>query len=314
MRSLKLLFVALAALPLAWKPMVMAKDSAETVIVADLPIVASIVRTLTGPEASVVTILTGNQSPHHFQLSPSTMRSLQKTDLTVVIGEVLTPELSDITRFAKDDSELLVLSDLPDMKRLPHRSWRDENKETKTDDDHDHGHNHGHALFDPHLWLDTDNVKVIVNAIADSLIANDESQAEAVNTRRQQSLANIDSYYQQQREQWSDLSVRHVSLHDSTQYFEAQFDLPSAASLFGDSHNAPSAKALARFRSNITDNDIQCLVTDPLTNPRWIAAATEGLDLTVINVNVLGEPDSDYLLTLKNVSDAFAECGVEQTR
>ena len=41
-------------------------------------------------------------------------------------------------------------------------------------DDHGHGHEgHAHGEYDPHIWLDPMNAKVILSEMAEHLIEND---------------------------------------------------------------------------------------------------------------------------------------------
>ena len=55
----------------------------------------------------------------------------------------------------------------------------DHDKKAKKDDDHDdHGHDdHGHGEFDPHIWLDPMNAKIIVKKITNQLSKLDKENS-----------------------------------------------------------------------------------------------------------------------------------------
>ena len=55
----------------------------------------------------------------------------------------------------------------------------DHDKEGHKEDDHDdHGHEgHAHGEYDPHIWLDPINAKVILNEMVEHLMENDEKNA-----------------------------------------------------------------------------------------------------------------------------------------
>ena len=46
---------------------------------------------------------------------------------------------------------------------------------------HDHGHDHDHSHADAHIWLDPQNARLMVAAIADALITADPQNAETYN-------------------------------------------------------------------------------------------------------------------------------------
>ena len=58
----------------------------------------------------------------------------------------------------------------------------DHDKEGHKEDDHDdHGHEgHAHGEFDPHIWLDPMNAKVILSEMAEHLIENDKRMSQNI--------------------------------------------------------------------------------------------------------------------------------------
>ena len=71
----------------------------------------------------------------------------------------------------------------------------DEHKEDGHDDEHkedghdEHGHEgHAHGEYDPHIWLDPSNAKVILKEMAEHLIEKDQKNASVYKSNLKKSL------------------------------------------------------------------------------------------------------------------------------
>jgi len=74
----------------------------------------------------------------------------------------------------------------------------DHDKEGHKEDDHDdHGHEgHAHGEYDPHIWLDPINAKVILNEMVEHLIENDEKNASIYKSNLDKALKDIDKKFE----------------------------------------------------------------------------------------------------------------------
>ena len=167
--------------------------NADIKVVASIKPIHSLASYLMDGIAKPDLIVDGYASPHGFALKPSHAKMLQNADIVFWVGEdlenFLEKPLSSIAKKA-EKIELLEVKGLNKLKfrernifddHEDHEDHDDHGHKKKDDhDDHDHdshakkkdghddhddhdgheGHNHGE--FDPHIWLDPINAKVIL--------------------------------------------------------------------------------------------------------------------------------------------------------
>ena len=147
-------------------------------------------------------IVDGYSSPHGFALKPSHAKMLQEADLIFWIGEDLENFLEKPLKSIAKKAEKIELMEIKGLKKLKfrernifdghddHGHKEDKHKEDghddhghdedghKEDGHDDHGHEgHAHGEYDPHIWLDPENAKIILNEMVEHLVENDEKNA-----------------------------------------------------------------------------------------------------------------------------------------
>ena len=117
----------------------------------------------------------------------------------------------------------------------------DEHKE----DGHDeHGHEgHAHGEYDPHIWLDPINAKIILTEMAEHLIENDQKNSSVYKSNLKKALKDIDKLLKNVK---SDLNKNFKSIvfHDAYQYFEKRFNVNVLGAF---TVNAPNTLTLNLF-------------------------------------------------------------------
>ena len=149
-------------------------------------------------------IVDGYASPHGFALKPSHAKMLQSADLIFWVGEDLENFLEKPLNSIAKKAEKIELLEIKGLTKLKFRERNifdehddhghddhakkeddhddhDHDKEGHKEDDHDdhdhdeHGHEgHAHGEYDPHIWLDPMNAKLILSEMAEHLIENDQ--------------------------------------------------------------------------------------------------------------------------------------------
>ena len=154
-------------------------------------------------------IVDGYNSPHSFQLKPSHAKMLEQADIIFWIGEDLENFLEKPLATIAKKAEKIELLEIKGIKKLKfrernifeeHEGHDDHGDDAKKEEHDDHGHDakkeehddhghdakkeehddhegHGHGEYDPHIWLDPINAKVILNEITEHLIENDSKNA-----------------------------------------------------------------------------------------------------------------------------------------
>ena len=144
-------------------------------------------------------IVDGYSSPHGFALKPSHAKMLQEADLIFWVGEDLENFLiKPLNSIAKKAEKIELL----EVKGLVKLKFRERNIFDDHDDHDDHGHKkkddhdghegHHHGEFDPHIWLDPINAKVILFEMSKHLIENDPSNETAYRANLSKAYKEID--------------------------------------------------------------------------------------------------------------------------
>ena len=185
----------------------------------------------------------------------------------------------------------------------------DEHKE----DGHDeHGHEgHAHGEFDPHIWLDPLNAKVILKEMAEHLIENDEKNASTYKKNLKKGLKDLDKLVKNVK---SDLNkdFKSIVFHDAYQYFESRFSVNVLGAFTVNTDVLPGAEQLAEIREIIEHDKVTCVFSEPQFNPDIINAVAKDMNISTGVLDPLGatlDPGKDlYFDLIKNMSKSFKGC------
>ena len=311
--------------------------NAEIKVVASIKPIHSLAIYLMDGIAKPDLIVDGYASPHGFAMKPSHAKMLQNADLIFWVGEdlesFLEKPLSSIAKKA-EKIELMKIKGLQVLKFRERNIFDDHDdhghddhddhgkKEDdhddhgKKDDDHDdHGHDdhdvHAHGEFDPHIWLDPINAKVILNEMVEHLIENDPKNEAKYKSNLAKALKEIDKLI---IDVMTDLSssVSSIVFHDAYQYFEKRFNVNILGAFTVNTDVMPGAEQLAEIREIIEHDKVACVFSEPQFNPDIIKAVAKDMNIKTGVVDPLGatlDPGKDlYLNLIRNMSASFEGC------
>ena len=188
----------------------------------------------------------------------------------------------------------------------------------KKEDDHDHddhGHDdhegHAHGEFDPHIWLDPINAKVILNEMVEHLIENDPKNEAKYKSNLSKALKEIDKLT---IDVMTDLSssVSSIVFHDAYQYFEERFNVNILGAFTVNTDVMPGAEQLAEIREIIEHDKVACVFSEPQFNPDIIKAVAKDMNIKTGVVDPLGATlnpgKSLYFDLIRNMSASFKGC------
>lgn len=238
-------------------------------------------------------LLSGQNSEHQASFSAEQIKGLGEADLVFIIGGGLELKLNELSGSdAVEGKKFVELSALDALARLPIReggAWEahEHGHEHEDGDEHaddeaheeEHEHDDGKAAFDPHLWLDPENAKVMVSAIAAELSRSDPANAAHYADNAKAVAADLDSLQREISATLTDVVDKpFVVFHDAYQYFERRFGLMAAGSISDQSANAPSAKRLREVRKKLTDTGARCVFREPQFSDKAVQIILEGSD------------------------------------
>lgn len=252
-------------------------------VVVDTPVTASLVSQVTGDGGTVSVLLPQGASVHHHQMRPSDARNLQAADLLIWTGPELTPWLERSAATLGGDAAQLRLLEVADTHRRPYgdgQAHDDHGDDHGHDHGHDHDHGHGGGAVDPHAWLDPDNARTWLAAIAEALATADPANRDAYadNARAAADrIAALDRALQARLAPHAEAGF--VVFHDAYGYFTDHFGLkPAIAVSLGDA-TAPSAARLSAIRARIVDTGATCAFPEYGSDPRLMDTVAEGTGL-----------------------------------
>ena len=110
-------------------------------------------------------------------------------------------------------------------------------------DDHDGHEGHHHGEFDPHIWLDPVNAKVILKEMAEHLIENDSKNEATYKSNLKKALNDIDKLTADVKAELNK-SVASIVFHDAYQYFEERFNVNILGAFTVNTDVMPGAEQL----------------------------------------------------------------------
>ena len=276
-------------------------------------------------------IVDGYNSPHSFQLKPSHAKMLEQADIIFWIGEDLENFLEKPLATIAKKAEKIELLEIKGIKKLKfrernifeeHDDHGHDAKKEEHDDDDDHGHDakkeehddhddhddHGHGEYDPHIWLDPINAKVILNEITEHLIENDSKNASTYKSNLAKALAEIDKLIIDViTETNTDLS--YVVFHDAYQYYENRFNVNILGAMTVNPDVMPGAEQIHEIHEVIEHDNVSCILSEPQFNPDIIKSIAKDTNVKTGVLDPLGanlkSGKNLYFDLIKNMSASF---------
>ena len=268
-------------------------------------------------------IIDGVASPHNFQIKPSHAKMLQNADLVIWIGEDLESFLPTALKSIPKDAIVFELLDQSGLKKLKFREKNifeghddhGHDEHAKKEDDHDdHGHDdhgHGHGSFDPHIWLDPANAKVIVKKITNQLSKIDKDNASTYKANSKKVIKDLDGLIKEVKNEINK-DASFVVFHDAYQYFEKRFGLSVIGALTVNPDVMPGAEQLSEIREVIEHEKAKCIFSEPQFNPNIINSIASDTGVKTGVLDPLGanidKGKNMYFDLIKDMSNSLKDC------
>lgn len=290
-------------------------------VVADIAPVQGLVARVMDGVGTPALLIPPNASPHSHAMKPSDARALSEAQAVFMVGPDLTPWLLKPVETLAPQASHIVLMDAPGTLRLPNRTG--ETFET-------HGHQEDHALeageaghahhetgsdagTDPHAWLDPENGKLWLSAIAAELSRIDPANAPAYAANATRGAAEIDAAQADvQTALAAGPTPRFIVFHDAYQYMEHRFGLSAAGSISLGDATPPGPARVAQLRDKVAALGIACAFSEPQFNADLLRTVFAGSDATMAVIDPLGttipEGPDFYPALIRSVGKALATC------
>lgn len=228
---------------------------AAPAVVADIAPVHSLVAAVMEGVGDPGLLVGQGASVHHMQLRPSQAARLAGADLVVTMGPALAPWIERPLAGLREGTTVLMLLEVPDTVLREYEGGGP----------------------DPHAWLDPDNARLWLGAIAAELSRLDPANAARYSANAARADKGIAA-----AETWAAMllaPVRErtfVTWHDAFGYFAAHFALTMAPSIASGDAAPPGAAHLRELRQRIEAGEIVCLFPEPEEGQALITRLAEG--------------------------------------
>ena len=315
--------------------------NAEIKVVTSIKPIHSLASYLMDGVAKPDLIVDGYASPHGFALKPSHAKMLQNADLIFWVGEDLENFLEKPLKTVAKKAEKIELMEIKGLTKLKFRERNifeehdhghkednhddhakkeddhddhghdDEHKEDGHDD-HEHGHEgHAHGEFDPHIWLDPMNAKVILSEMAEHLMENDQENEAKYKANLKKAHKDLDKLTKKVKSELNK-DFKSIVFHDAYQYFEKRFGINILGAFTVNTDVMPGAEQLAEIREIIEHDKVSCIFSEPQFNPDIIKAVAKDTNVATGVIDPLGatlNPGKDlYFDLIGNMSKSFKGC------
>ena len=249
LRTLLLVGVLFAA------PLALAASPNEPLsIVVTIPVLKDLAQQVGGPNVRVVSLLNGYENEHTYSPRPSDLVAVRKARLLFEVGIGLEVWVSSLVKSAGSPSLRVVTTSQGIGLIRDHTGHRD-------------GTHQGGATTgsdgNPHIWLDPENVAIMLRHITEALIAADPAHATDFRNRQAIYLRKLDQLRKELSDRVKSLPDRRfIAHHPAWPYMARRFDFDMAATILMQSGAEPSALQLQSLIGKIKKERIKVIVSE----------------------------------------------------
>jgi ABC-type Zn uptake system ZnuABC Zn-binding protein ZnuA len=254
-RSVFLLRAIFVSAALFVAPLTVAASSNEPLnIVVTIPVLKDLVQQVGGPNVRVTSLLNGYENEHTYSPRPSDLVAVRKARLLFEVGIGLEVWVSSLVKNAGSPSLRVVTTSQGIGLIRDHTSHREGT--------HRGGETTG-SDGNPHIWLDPENVAIMLRHITEALIAVDPAQATDFRNRQAIYLRKLDQLRKELSDRVKSLPDRRfVAHHPAWPYMARRFDFDMAATILVQSGAEPSALQLQSLIGKIKKERIKVIVSE----------------------------------------------------
>jgi zinc transport system substrate-binding protein len=286
-------------------------------VATDIPPVHSLAARVMEGLAEPQLILPPGASPHGYAMRPSEAATLADADVVIWMGESLTPWLGRAVDALAPEARSLELLETDGTLLLGYREGaafgQHDHAEQHDRDGHAQGKGNGVGEIDPHAWLDPENAKTWLGAIAEALAAADPANAAAYAANAAEGRAELDALGRELARTLEPVrGAPFIVFHDAYHYFEHRLGPEAAGAISLGDASASSAARLAEIRATIRRTGALCVFAEPQFAPELIDTVIEGTDARPAMLDPLGatlEPGPElYPRLMRGLAENLRSC------
>ncbi|MCK8826499.1 zinc ABC transporter substrate-binding protein [Natroniella acetigena] len=155
------------------------------------------------------------------------------------------------------------------------------------DDDNTHSHcDHGHGEYDPHIWLNPINMRLIAERLVEELSELDPEGEELYRANYNKFAQEIEELDQEYKEVLANRNSDYILVsHSAFQYLAERYGMQEFSVAGVSPHQEPTPAALARLSKEVKKHELEYIFLEVLASPRTAEVLAEEADLEVLKLN-----------------------------
>jgi len=288
-------------------PLAQAGAAAPQVVASIKPIHSLVANVMQGSGEPTLLIPAG-ASPHTYSLKPSEVARLHDAQLLVWIGPQAEQVLAPTARSLETTRRLRLVDEPGLTKHAARKGGTWERRHPNGHEDHP-----DHETLDSHIWLDPDNARVIVQAVARELAELAPENAERYRKNAEATIARLDELDAELDRRLAVVRDRpYIVFHDAYQYFEKHYGLNGVGSIMVDPGHKPGIRRVIEMRDKLGELGAVCVFAEPQFEPKLVHTILEDTDARAGTLDPLGArlpagPEA-YFQLLENLADSMLTC------
>ncbi len=248
-------------------------SSDKITVVATLFPQYDFVREIGGNRVDATLLLAAGQESHLYDPSPSDMAFIASSDIFIFTGENMESWAADIASSIGGNVTIVDASEGITLHL------------NEDEDDHDED-SHSH-VYDPHIWLDFDNAKIMCDNIYSALCAaspEDESYFAENLAAYKEKLTALDEEYSEAFASSSKTLV--FGGRFALGYLVRRYNVSyiSAYSSCG-SESEPSVRDIQTISDFVKENDVKAVYCEEFSDPKVARSIAEGTDTEILVIH-----------------------------
>ncbi len=282
---------------------------AQIRVVASIKPVHSLLAGIMAGTGKPYLVVKGSSSPHNYALKPSDASALQTADIIFQIGKTMETFLQKPLQSLGERAQVISLLDNPKLVKLQFSEKSPSADIASGDGEHEHENDQ----INPHIWLDPQNARIMVQQISQALCKADRDNCKTYRQNAKiidQELVALDA---ETRTLLVPVKTRpFIVFHDAFLYFENRYGLNKIAMITTNPAIRPGARHLRQITKLVLDKGAVCAFSEPQFNLTNIGLIAEGTGIKTAILDPLGAdlPDGPplYFSLLRNMATTISSC------
>ena len=284
-------------------------------VVATVRPIAALVEAVMVSAGGPVTLIPPDQAPESFVLRGADMDTLRQADLVFWVGPSLEGALAKPLADLETGARIVELSETAGLLIHPPRrggEWDLPAPASRLPDSRSPDEVGGPQGADGHLWLDADNVKLLIGRIAMALTDVDFGHAEIYRMNAAALRKRVDALDQEIARELSPLrGGAFLPLHDAFQYWEVRYGLEGEGSISVPAEPLTEA-ALQEIAAKVARAKARCILGGPDSDAAALAAIGAATGVRTDRIDIYGDGQGGsgdlFLDMMRKTADGFARC------